>query len=71
VWVKCEDDFGGIDGPGVPDGQCDLWTVSTSDLSGGGGAAARACLVDDSGVLVDNVKADFTIDVCVIGASCP
>lgn len=70
VWISCDDDFNG-------DGFCDLWTVTTMNLGGPdtlpGEGDARACLKDTgAGVTLDgDVIADFMLELCVLGVTCP
>lgn len=68
LWARCEADDNG-------DGFCDLWTVTTLNLErvdDNDEPDARACLVNHHGKLLDgNVQADFILDVCVLGVSCP
>lgn len=64
VWVSCEGDSNG-------DGFCDLWTLSTASLDGSGDPSARACLINESAVVDGDVQADFTLNICVLGVSCP
>jgi hypothetical protein len=85
LWVRCDGDVGPLDTAGVPDGLCDLWTVSTYPLSPNGGfvedpsvapqtnpltylPSVKACLKDGIFIILDeSVKADFTLEVCVLG----
>jgi hypothetical protein len=71
LWVRCDADVGG-GVEGGADGLCDRWTVSTFPLSPDGGFAegppVNACLKNGIFVMEDpNVRADFTIEVCVMG----
>jgi hypothetical protein len=77
LWVRCDADVGGgVDGG--PDGLCDRWTVSTFPLSPdpddsndgfvAGGLPVNACLKNGIFVMEEpSVRADFTIEVCVMG----
>lgn len=68
VWVECLGDSN-------LDGFCDLWVMTTHNLEGSAEPDAQACLkewVKQSEVLLDGeITADFTMDICVLGVSCP
>lgn len=69
IHVRCDDDNNG-------DTFCDLWTISTyPDFrdTGFDDSASHACFKSGANGIFysEEVKADFTMEVCVMGVSCP